>query len=101
MNIFNLTVQLAEHTPGDWQRNGNQIVSVHRDDDGEHETLICEVFDQHDWWKANARLITAAPGMLAALKFALLYMEDLANSSDNKYERHAVKLMREAICEAL
>jgi hypothetical protein len=45
-------------------------------------------------------LANAAPSMLAALKFALPFMEDLANSSNNKGERRAAKLMREAICEA-
>jgi hypothetical protein len=38
--------------------------------------------------------------MLAALRFALPYMEDLAGSSDNKGEKRAVKLMRDAISEA-
>jgi hypothetical protein len=45
-------------------------------------------------------LANAAPSMLAALKFALPFMEDLANSSHNKGERRAAKLMREAIREA-
>jgi len=42
----------------------------------------------------------AAGQMLAALKFALPFMEDLANSGHNKGERRAAKLMREAIREA-
>jgi hypothetical protein len=49
------------HTPGDRYRNGNPIVSFHTDEDGEHETLIADVFDEHDWW------IVAAPKLLAAL----------------------------------
>jgi len=44
---------MTMHTPGDWTRNGNQIYSVHTDEDGDHETLICEVFDEHGWWRAN------------------------------------------------
>ena len=38
--------------------------------------------------------------MLAALRFALPYMEDLANSSYNRDELRAAQLMREAIAEA-
>jgi hypothetical protein len=49
---------------------------------------------------AALRVRHSADQMLAALKFALPFMEDLANSSDNKGERRAAKLMREAICEA-
>lgn len=90
----------TQHTPGDWRLNGSQVISVHTNEDGEHETLIADIFDQHDWWRANARLIQASGAMLAALKCALLYMEDLANSSDHKRERRAAKLMREAIHEA-
>lgn len=56
------------YTPGTWMRSGNQIVSLHRDADGKHETLICDVFDEHAWWQQNARLIEAAPKLLAALQ---------------------------------
>jgi hypothetical protein len=49
---------------------------------------------------ATPRVRRATDQMLAALKFALPYMEDLANSSDNNGERRAAKLMREAISEA-
>ena len=38
--------------------------------------------------------------MLAALRFALPYMEDLAYSSNNQGEQRAAQLMREAIAEA-
>ena len=38
--------------------------------------------------------------MLIALRFALPYMEDLANSSDNADEHHAAQLMRDAIAIA-
>jgi hypothetical protein len=44
--------------------------------------------------------INVHDALLAALKFALPFMEDLANSSDNKGERRAAKLMREAIRKA-
>jgi hypothetical protein len=38
--------------------------------------------------------------MLAALRFALPYMEDLAYSSSSQGEQRAAQLMREAIAEA-
>jgi len=59
---------MTMHTPGDWTRNANQIYAAHTDEDGDHETLICDVFDEHDWWKANAALIIAAPRLLDELR---------------------------------
>jgi hypothetical protein len=38
--------------------------------------------------------------MLSALRFALPFMEDLANSSTNANERRAARLMRAAIAKA-
>jgi hypothetical protein len=38
--------------------------------------------------------------MLAALRFALPFMEDLAGSSDNQDERRAAQLMRDALSQA-
>ena len=49
---------------------------------------------------ATLRVRHAADQMLAALRFALPYMEDLASSSNNKGERRAAKLMRQAIAAA-
>jgi hypothetical protein len=43
---------------------------------------------------------TANAAMLAALRFALPFMEDLAGSGDNKAERRAARLMRKAIAQA-
>lgn len=45
-------------------------------------------------------LADAAPNLLAALRFALPYMEDLAASSDNPGEHRAALLMRDAISQA-
>jgi hypothetical protein len=42
----------------------------------------------------------AFDAMLSALRFALPFMEDLANSSDNTEERRAAQLMRDAIAIA-
>jgi hypothetical protein len=49
---------------------------------------------------AVLRVRHAADQMLAALKVAIPYVEDLASSSHNKRERRAAKLMRKAIARA-
>jgi hypothetical protein len=46
------------------------------------------------------QLANAAPKLFDALQFALPFMEDLANSSDNANERRAARLMRDAIAIA-
>jgi hypothetical protein len=71
------TIEPPHHTPGDWQLNADQIISVHTDEDGEHETLIADVFREHDWWRANATLLTASPTLLEAL----LNIRNLAQKS--------------------
>lgn len=54
----------STHTPGPWiVQNHNEICA-----DNEHESFVAEVFDQTDEWKANARLIAAAPKMLKMLR---------------------------------
>jgi hypothetical protein len=42
----------------------------------------------------------AFDAMLYALRFALPFMEDLANSGDNANERRAAQLIRDAIAKA-
>lgn len=59
----------AAHTPGNWTLNGDQLISIHTDEDGDHETLIADIFQSDpDWFGANARLLRAAPELLAALE---------------------------------
>ena len=48
----------------------------------------------------KTRRLNSWAKMLAALRFALPYMEDLAYSSNNQGEQRAAQLMREAIAEA-
>ena len=55
------------HTPGDWTINSGQLIALHTDADGDHETLIADIYNEHDWAKANARLLRASPDMLDAL----------------------------------
>jgi len=57
--------------------------------DNEHETLIAEVFDDHDWWRANARLIAAAPELLAVCKFVLSRIP-ATDLSSKKYLEQAI-----------
>lgn len=53
------------YTAGPWiVTNHNEICA-----DNEHESFIAEVFDESDHWRANARLIAAAPELLDALKY--------------------------------
>jgi hypothetical protein len=42
----------ATFTPGDWTLNGNQLIALHTDQDGDHEGLIAELYED-DWAPAN------------------------------------------------
>jgi len=54
----------TKHTPAPWKLdNKNEIIA-----DNKNESLIAEVFDQAENWKANARLMSAAPELLNALQ---------------------------------
>jgi len=64
----------ANFTPGDWTLSGNQLIALHTDEDGDHETLIADIFGEHDWAAANARLLRAAPALLAVAENALCYL---------------------------
>jgi len=64
----------ANFTPGDWTLSGNQLITLHADEDGDHETLIADIFDEHDWAAANARLLRAAPALLGVAENALCYV---------------------------
>ena len=66
------TATSPAHTQGPWTlTNHTEIVA----DDG-HESLIAEVFDERNDWKANARLIAAAPKLLDLLKQVYEGMQD-------------------------
>jgi hypothetical protein len=94
-----LLSDLPAHTPAPWYFNESTNVIANANG------LIAEILpvcidatpDAVATEKANGHLICASPLMLAALRFALPLMEDLAASSNNRAERHAVRLMREAI----
>jgi hypothetical protein len=65
----------AAYTPGEWTLNGDQLIALHTDEDGDHETLVAEIYTDHDWAKANAHLLRAAPGLLAVAQLALDYLD--------------------------
>lgn len=85
------------HTPGPWEVNlegpfilGGDTTSVEAVADGMVSRAICEVMLDTDgypnkkgWLEdaANARLLTAAPDLLAAGKLMLAFYDDLAKSN--------------------
>lgn len=62
------------HTPTPWKGLGNAIIA-----DNKHETLIAEVFDENEAWKANKdyilRAVNSHEELLEACKIALEYRE--------------------------
>ena len=62
---------MAEHTPGPWGADG-LFISSRVDTSGPYRTIVadCLCDDDHEG-AANARLIAAAPELLAALEQAL------------------------------
>ena len=77
---------MTKHTPGPWQAKGQNI---YPEGPTELSRLLATVFlptlgGNVDERNANARLIAAAPDMLAALKFAKPFMAlvDLDSSQD-------------------
>ena len=59
---------MSKHTPGPWKQYGQEVFS-----DDKNETFICNTPEwlddpSYDEQIANARLIAAAPELLAALK---------------------------------
>ena len=59
------------HTTGPWTLNANEVCAQDN-----HETLIAEVFSENEAWRANARLIAAAPDLLDVMKQVYSEMED-------------------------
>lgn len=70
----------AEHTSGPWTVAGFTVHAPYKSRDGQFQH-VCDV-DQNEQGEANARLIAAAPQLLAALN-------DLVNVAD-----------REVVCNA-
>lgn len=91
----------TEHAKGPWQaiKFPNLPWAVY--ETGPHELIVCQVSNP-DWNRdeANARLIAAAPELLAALR-ALLDCPDIADNDHKDEETHAAERMaRAAITKA-
>jgi enoyl-CoA hydratase/carnithine racemase len=89
----------ANHTPGPWEDNGDGLIygQCSGDDDMEEAPLVADVCnvasDYTDQERANARLIAAAPSLLAACQMVVDRWErgDLAE---------AARACRDALAEA-
>ncbi len=80
----------TKHTPGPWHTAGDQGVQIRSQRD-----QIAKVWTMRgNEWKANARLIAAAPDLWEARKAVL------ANSLDSKGLANAHKQARDAIAKA-
>ena len=66
---------MTQHTQGPWVVNGNQIHAANK-----HETFVSAVFDQNGDAKGNARLIAAAPELLAAAEGMLASFHESAKT---------------------
>lgn len=71
---------MAEHTPGPWTNPWDHLIQ------GAGGAPVCEVHGQH--MSANARLIAAAPELLAALKLAADAIDYAQAQVDSENDRH-------------
>ncbi len=84
------------HTPGPWKAERHDAAgSIIIDGAGPHNVGIATVnrYERHDV-EANARLIAAAPDLLAACEYALAWMEARECHSEDSYA------LRETIAKA-
>lgn len=77
----------GQHTPGPWELDGIAIAgSDHRMGDvclmGDPAQYAGDTADMCDNWEANARLISAAPDLLEALRACAKWMETTRASGD-------------------
>lgn len=93
---------MTEHTPGPWavsSHHGRLTVATH---DGSMIIADCRVASD-DEFQANARLIAAAPEMLAALRYAVDVIEEAAGGRESQLssdEQAALAQARAAIAKA-
>ena len=63
---------MSKHTPGPWHTAGDQGVQIRSE---KHQ--IAKIWTMRgNEWKANARLIAAAPDLLASLEEVLAYCRE-------------------------
>jgi hypothetical protein len=86
----------AKHTPGPWEVNYRRVSPVNGIKDGKID--ICHVYGD-EWVEiANARLIAAAPDLLAAAKQAAESIDHFATTDGPS--GYAYRILREAIRKA-
>ena len=105
----------ASHTRGPWEHAGNGLVYGRcRDDEDSEAPLVCDVIADDAMRalgilspeeEANARLIAAAPKLLAAACHALADLEGILPEFDPSGERghpawETVEELRDALAEA-
>lgn len=78
------TPEKVAHTPGPWFHAplSDEVLNQK----GHGVCAPCDGYDE-DQWKADARLIAAAPELLDKLKTFVLFVEGLAESSFNNLEQ--------------
>jgi hypothetical protein len=92
---------IAQHTPGDWQQNGSHIYGP-----DPARVLICQVLygGSYEEQCANARLILAAPKLLAALRTARtavgVALDDTCGGPIQELLHQAAPIIAAAIAEA-
>jgi len=94
---------MTQHTPGPWQVNKKLKFSVEAVADGQGINLIAECCDPDGIRSvgedsANARLIAAAPDLLAALE--LFRKSGIGNSTDFEIQAKAFEAMSAALLKA-
>lgn len=92
----------AKHTPGPWKTfddpKSNYGVQVNADNAVKAKKVVCRVGGPDR--DANARLIAAAPDMLAALKEGAQCLEDVARDEGGWAWEEVLDGMRTAIAKA-
>jgi hypothetical protein len=99
----------ARRTPGPWRIYKDEYVEKSRFVIGEDGTLIADVYADYPdsnlgvpqayEFPANARLIAAAPELLAALEYFYNIMRDYRSSVEKGYVKHALDMARDAIAK--
>lgn len=95
---------MSKHTPGPWINAGNgDIIAIHPTQCGGVKDVCTVYMTESDEDDANARLIAAAPDLLAALEMILPILldwhSDFPDSVGSK-EEPAVRAARAAIAKA-
>ena len=97
---------MSAHTPGPWRHRGVGIVTAQERavavDRRGHRPLVAAAYTSLDEWEANARLIVAAPDLLAALQALVAELDGPGKpySSDSYAPPHFIETAKAAIAKA-